>query len=190
MLSRSSVAIALTFLAASVSPARAQGGFISPFLGFSYGGDVAAVCQSLTNCDDRRMNWGVALGKSNGVLGFEAEIGYAKNFFGDTPNTNNSVLTVMSSLLVSVPAGPIRPYGLFGIGLVRPHASLDTSALNVTKNALGYDFGGGLNIFFTHGVGIRGDIRHIQTFEDLTLGIFESEKLSFWRGSAGLVFAF
>jgi opacity protein-like surface antigen len=189
MLSRSSVAIALTFLALSVSLARAQG-YISPFLGFSYGGDVAAACQSLTNCDDRRMNWGVALGKSNGVLGFEEEIGYAKNFFGDTPNTNNSVLTVMSSLLVSVPAGPIRPYGLFGIGLVRPHASLDTSALNVTKNALGYDFGGGLNIFFTHGFGIRGDIRHIQTFEDLTLGIFESEKLSFWRGSAGLVFAF
>ncbi len=149
-MSRSSVAIALTFLALSAAPARAQG-FISPFVGFAYGGDVAAVCQSLTNCDERRTNWGVALGKSSGVLGFEEEFGYAKNFFGDTPNTNNSVLTVMSNLLVVVPAGPVRPYGLFGIGLVRPHASLDTSTLNVTKNALGYDFGGGVNIFFTHG---------------------------------------
>jgi Outer membrane protein beta-barrel domain len=189
MMARSSAAIALTFLALSSTPAHAQG-FISPFLGFAYGGDVAAVCRSLTSCEDRRSNWGVAFGSARGVLGFEEEIGYAKNFFGDTPNSNNSVLTVMSNLMVVVPAGPVRPYGVIGLGLVRPHFALDSSTLAVTNNSLGYDFGGGVNIFFSQGFGIRGDIRHIETFDDLTLGIFQSDKLNFWRGSAGLVFRF
>ena len=68
--------------------------------------------------------------------------------------------------------------------------SFGTSAFDLSKNAIGYDFGGGVNIMFTHGFGIRGDIRDIRTFQDLTLGIFDSQKLNFWRGSAGLVFQF
>lgn len=189
MMFRPYVAIAVAFVALSAAPARAQG-YIAPFLGFAYGGDVSAVCQSLTNCDDHRTNWGVAFGTMKGVLGFEEEIGYAKNFFGDTPNTNNSVFTLMSNLTVGIPAGPIRPYALFGVGLVRPHFEFGTSTLDVTNNSFGWDWGGGLNIFFTQGFGLRGDIRHIKTFEELTLGIFDNQKIDFWRGSAGLVFRF
>ena len=151
---------------------------------------MSATCKSLTNCDDHRTNWGVAFGKTHGALGFEEEIGYAKHFFGDTPGSDNAVLTIMSNLMVIVPAGPIRPYGLVGLGLMRPHFSVGTSALNVTKNSLGYDFGGGLNIFFTRGFGVRGDLRHLQTTDNFTFGLLSDEKLSFWRGSAALVFSF
>lgn len=182
-------AFAVLLAALSAKPASAQG-FISPFLGFTYGGDVAANCVSLTNCEERRTNWGVGFGTTHGVLGFEEEIGYAKDFFGKTAGGDNAVLTVMSNVLVIVPAGPIRPYALFGIGLMRPHIKFDSSALAFEKNALGYDIGGGVNIFFTRGVGIRGDIRHLQTFEDVTLGVFSNEKLDFWRASAGLTFRF
>jgi hypothetical protein len=100
------------------------------------------------------------------------------------------VLTAMSNFMVIIPAGPIRPYALFGIGLIHPHIAFDTSSFAFSKNALGYDVGGGLNIFLTHGFGIRGDVRHLQTFEDLSLGLFSDQKLGFWRGSAGLVFRF
>lgn len=171
------------------APASAQG-FISPFLGFTYGGDVAANCASLTNCEEKRTNWGVAFGTTHGVLGFEEEIGYAKNFFGKTDTGDNAVLTVMSNLLVVVPAGPIRPYALFGIGLMRPHVRFDASSLELENNALGYDIGGGVNVFLTRNLGIRGDVRHLQTFKDVTLGVFSNEKLDFWRGSAGLTFRF
>src|SRR5262245_53552015 len=182
-------AFAAAALLFSVTPARAQG-FISPFLGFSFGGDVAARCESLTNCEERRSNWGVAFGTTHGVLGFEEEIGYQKNFFGRTEAGDNSVLTLMSNLMLVVPAGPIRPYAIVGIGLIRPHAKFDASSLAFDQNALGYDIGGGLNIFFTHGFGLRGDLRHLQTFDDVTLGVFSNEKLDFWRGSAGLTFRF
>ena len=188
-MSRTKLAVALAALTLSAAPARAQG-FISPYLGFSYGGDVAADCASLTNCEEKRLNWGVSLGSSSGILGFEEDIGYAKDFFGKTPGSDNAVLTVMSNLLVVVPAGPIRPYALFGIGLIHPHIAFDSSSLDFSKNALGYDIGGGVNVFLTHGFGIRGDVRRLQTFKDLSLGVFSDQKLDFWRGSAGLVFRF
>jgi opacity protein-like surface antigen len=169
-------------------PVRAQG-FITPYIGYNYGGD-SQNCASLRNCEEKRMNWGVAIGKTGGVVGFEEDFAYAKNFFGKTPGVDNAVITVMSNLMLVIPAGPIQPYGLIGLGLVRSHAKLDTSVFNVTKNALGYDIGAGINIFPVHSVGVRGDIRHMKTLSDLTLGIFNADKLSFWRGSVGLTLRF
>jgi opacity protein-like surface antigen len=176
-------------MAAAAAPARAQG-FISPFVGFNFGGDQAANCQSLTNCEEKRLDWGVAFGSMSGILGFEEEIGYSKNFFGKSASVNNSVLTVMSNLMVIVPAGPIRPYGVIGLGLIRPHNEFNANGLDLSDNALGYDIGGGVNIFLTHGVGIRGDVRHLHTLQDITLGVLSDQKLDFWRGSAGLTFRF
>jgi len=76
------------------------------------------------------------------------------------------------------------------VGLIRPHASLDASNLSFDQNALGYDIGGGLNIFLAHAIGIRGDIRHLHTLQDVTLGLFSNDQLDFWRASAGLTFRF
>jgi opacity protein-like surface antigen len=171
------------------APARAQG-FITPFIGYNFGGDSGANCQTLRDCEDKRVNWGVALGTTHGILGFEEEIAYAKDFFGQSSTGDSSVLTVMSNLLVVVPAGPIQPYGLIGLGLIRPHIKFDSSSLDLSQNTLGYSIGGGLNIFLTHGVGLRGDVRHLHTLQDVTLGIFSSQRLDFWRASAGLTFRF
>jgi opacity protein-like surface antigen len=179
--------LAAALIAWTVAPARAQG-FISPFAGFNFGGD-SANCVSLTNCSERRLNWGASLGKTNGVFGIEEDIAYAPDFFGKTPGTNNAVLTVMSNLMIVVPAGPIQPYALIGLGLIRSHVESVTS-LTLNKNTLGYDIGGGINIFLTHSVGVRGDVRHMHTFQDVTLGLFGNDQLDFWRGSAGLTFRF
>ena len=172
----------------AAAPARADG-FITPYIGFNFGGD-SANCQTLTNCEEKRTNWGVTLGTTHGIFGFEADFGYAPDFFGKTPEGDNAVLHFMSDLMVVVPAGPIQPYAFIGLGVIRPHAKFDASSLAVDKNAFGHDLGGGLNIFFTHSVGVHGELRHLQTFKDFTLPGFSSDKLDFWRGSAGLTFRF
>ena len=55
---------------------------------------------------------------------------------------------------------------------------------------IGWDIGGGLNIFLAHGIGLRGDVRRLRTLQDVTLSLFGNDKIDFWRASAGLVFRF
>src|SRR5262245_42684674 len=148
--------IAALLLTMVSTPARADG-FLSPFVGFNYGGD-STNCEALTNCNDKRVNWGVGLGVTGGIFGFEEEFAYAPNFYGTSSDTDNAVLTLMSNLLLVIPAGPVRPYGLVGIGLVRAHAQLNPSSLADDQNSLGWDIGGGVNIFFGHTFGVRGDV--------------------------------
>ena len=175
-------------LCLSARTARADG-FISPFIGYNFGGD-SANCVGVTSCDERRNNWGVSLGTMGDVFGAELDIGYAPQFFGKTDTGDNAVLTVMANLMLIVPAGPIRPYGVVGLGLIRPHAQLNSSLVDVAQNTLGYDVGGGINIFVAHGFGLRGDVRHLHTLQDITLGVLQNEPLDFWRASAGVTFRF
>src|SRR4029453_4934394 len=108
-------------------PARADG-FIAPFIGFNFGGD-SSNCASLTNCEDKRTTFGVSLGSMGGVFGFEREMASTPDFFGKTPGGDNAMLTLMSNLMLVIPAGPIRPYGLIGLGLMRSHAQFNASSL-------------------------------------------------------------
>ncbi len=182
--------LTLVVLATLLSAASARAdGFISPYVGFNFGGD-SANCLAVNNCDERRNNWGVSLGSMGSIFGGEVDIAYAPQFFGKTDTGDNAVLTVMSNLMVIIPAGPVRPYGVIGLGLIRPHAQLNSSLSDVSQNTLGYDIGGGLNIFIVHSFGIRGDIRHMHTLQDITLGVLQNQSLDFWRASAGVTFRF
>jgi opacity protein-like surface antigen len=185
------LAIAVTLVMLLPAPARADG-FVTPFLGFNFGGD-SADCPRLTECDEKRLNFGVSFGSMGTVFGFEEDISYAKNFFGATPDSENSVFSAMSNLVVGVGVGPVRPYVLGGIGLIRSRvSSLAGSITDIDSggNALGYDLGGGITGMFGSNVGIRGDIRVFRTMKDVELLIFSGEKLEFWRASAGLAFVF
>jgi hypothetical protein len=182
------VACALALVVLAAGPARADG-FISPYLGYNFGGD-SDNCASLRNCQEKRNNWGVSFGSTHGIFGFEEDIAYASDFFGKTPGVSNGVLTVMSNLMVVIPAGPIQPYGIVGLGLIRPHMKLDAASLSLDQNTLGYDIGAGLNIFLVHGFGVRGDVRHLHTVRDVSLGVFGNDKLDFWRASLGVTFRF
>lgn len=181
----------LLAVAAGSTPARADG-FLVPFLGYNFAGD-SSNCQSLTNCEDKHANFGVSIGSGSGIFGFEEDIAWAKDFYGSLPGTDNNVFTAMSNLMVGVFTGPVQPYVLGGIGLVRSHVSLNP-AVSSSNNALGYDLGGGITVYPSRRVGIRGDLRHLHTFQDvdiLKLGtLFTGEKLEFWRASAGIAFRF
>jgi opacity protein-like surface antigen len=182
------ILVATVLLVSIAAPARADG-FISPFVGFNFGGD-SSNCASITSCEEKRLNWGVSLGTVNGVFGFEEEIGYASQFFGKTPGGDNAMLTLMSNLMIVIPAGPIQPYGTIGLGLMRSHAQFNASSLSLDNNSLGWDIGGGLSIFLGRSIGVRGDVRRLKTLQDVTLGVFGNDKVEFWRASAGLVFRF
>jgi hypothetical protein len=184
---RAAVLTAMLFGFAADASAQA---FISPFLGFNFGGD--ARCPELAGCEDKTLNFGVGLGTMGTVFGFEEEFGYAKDFFGDAPGLSSSVLTLMSNLMIVPNLGPVRPYGLVGLGLIKTHVELTPESVFTTdNNSLGWDIGGGVAIVGDR-IGIRGDIRYFHAFEDLdilgfTLG---DEKLDFGRGSVALVFTF
>lgn len=189
------VAFAVAASAAGSVPARADG-FITPYLGYNFGGD-SANCQSFSNCEEKHTNFGVSLASASGILGFEEDLGYAKDFFGSVPGVDNNVFTAMSNLMAGVFAGPVQPYVLAGVGLIRTHVSLNPLAGGAsTSNAFGYDLGAGISGFFSSHVGVRGDIRHLHTFQDVgvlhigPVDLVPNEKLDFWRASAGVSFKF
>jgi opacity protein-like surface antigen len=164
--------------------------FISPFIGFDFGGD--ANCPNITGCEDKRLNYGVSLGKMGSVFGFEEEFAYAKDFFGTAPSLNSSVLTVMSNVMFVPRIGPIRPYGLAGLGLIKTKVELTpVSLLTTNNNNFGWDIGGGVIIGGEH-VGVRGDIRYFHSFQDQTIAFFvlSNPKLNFGRASVALMLMF
>jgi opacity protein-like surface antigen len=172
------------------APAAAQG-FVSPLLGYDFGDDSS--CPAIAGCEDKNLNIGVGLGTLGRVVGFELDISYARDFFGEAPGYSSSVLTVMSNLLLGPQIGPVRPYGSGGVGLIKSHVSTDpTDLFDSTNNDFGWNIGGGVMIFATEHIGVRGDIRHFHAFQDLEILGFplSDTKLDFGRASAALVFRF
>jgi opacity protein-like surface antigen len=188
--------LAITTLAALATlavPSLAHAdGFISPLIGFNFGGDAS--CQTASNCEDKRLNFGVGLGAMNAVFGFEEEFAYARDFFGIRPGLQNaSVLTVMSNFMLVPKIGPVRPYVLGGVGLMKTHTEFTSTALLSTdNNNFGWDVGGGLMVTIAPHVGVRGDIRYFHSFQDLSVGGFalSDSKLDFGRAAAAVIFTF
>jgi opacity protein-like surface antigen len=182
---------ATAVVVASAAPAHAQG-FISPFIGYDFGGDSG--CANATGCTDKKLNWGVSFGALGPALGFEEEFAYARNFFGDIPGQSSSVLTLMSNLMVAPAIGPVRPYAVGGIGLMKTNVDFNSSSslLNASNNNAAWDLGAGVMGYFGDHVGIRGEIRHFRSFSDFDiLGVtVNNTKLRYNRASAGVVFKF
>ena len=176
---------ALAALALSVVPACADG-FVTPFLGYNFGGD-SVNCDSLTTCQEKHKNFGVSFGTTARAAGLEEDFSFAKNFY-DT-STDNSVLTIMTNVRLSLPLGPFQPYLVGGIGLIKPHASNNPLQVFTSKSAFGTDLGGGLTIMLGQGVGVRGDIRRFNA-TGLKLVLFSGARVDFWRASVGITFRY
>ena len=182
-------AIALAFLSCTATQARAQG-FFSVLFGYDYSG--VSLCETLRGCEEKHLNVGFSFGKLGKAGGFEEEIAWAKNFFGSNEaGADSNVLTVMSNFMIAPKIGPVRPYGLFGVGLMKAHVDLNPIAIvSFTNNTFGWNAGAGMIVMFGSHVGIRGDIRHFNSFQELNLvglSLGGGTKLSFGRASAALV---
>jgi opacity protein-like surface antigen len=166
--------------------------YVSPLIGYDFGGDSG--CPEITNCEDRNLNWGVSVGNLGNVLGSEIEFAYAKNFFGEIPGVSSSVLTVMGNGMIAPRFGPVQPYWLIGLGLMKTHVEFSTASLlgDNSENHFAWDTGGGLMVFPSRHVGVRGEIRYFHAFQDLEiLGLaLAKTKLDYGRAAAGVVFRF
>jgi len=203
---RSSGVLALAFLALIFvpSPARADV-MLTPFVGGNLFGSASAPLADFVGDHSRTTFGGSVTLTSHGIFGVEGDFAYTPKFFGTdfdvagVPVTlaRNNVLTAMANVTVGVPLqsqrGPygsgggrgVRPYGVAGFGLIRQQVDL-VGLLGYAANDLGYDLGGGVDIFLSRNVGIRGDFRYFRTLSgntisdllDLQPGAFNFSRLS------------
>jgi outer membrane protein with beta-barrel domain len=167
------------------TPARADG-YVAPFLGVNFNNPSG----------NGRANYGVDFGwMSRGIAGLEGDVGYAPNFFGSPGGFgDNHVLTAMGNLIVGVPIGSThtpaaRPYFTIGAGVVQTRVDGTVGPGGVQKvdtNNVGMNVGGGLMGYFSHHVGLRGDVRYIINFSDNNNTV-QFGQFHFWRGSIGIV---
>ena len=179
--------IAAALVALSSTEARAQGFFI-PLIGYDYSGD--STCPDFTGCENKKLNYGVAIGRLGRSTGFEQEFAYAKDFFG--VHQGSGVLTIMSNFMIAAKIGPVRPYVLGGVGLMKAHVDLGPGAfLSFTNNTPAWDVGAGVIVFIGQHFGVRGDFRHLYSFQNVEgLNLSTDNKLDFGRASIGLVLAY
>ena len=81
-----------------------------------------------------------------------------------------------------------------GIGVV--HTDISASSVGLynafTNNAFAFDAGGGLMVFFSDHVGVRGDLRYVRTFDKIQFAPLQlnNAALQFGRGTIGLTLRF
>ena len=189
-MSVSTLFLTLLISMASAVPAQAQG-FVSPFLGYNFGGDSG--CVEITNCEDKNLNWGVGVGALGPIFGGELEFAFIPDFFGESNAQSSSVFTLMGNFMLAPRFGPVQPYGTIGLGLIKTHAELTLPGLlESDNNDFGWNVGGGMFIFFGDHFGIRGDIRYFHAFSALEFVGFNlgETKLDYGRFSGALAVKF
>jgi len=178
-------------------PARADVLFI-PFFGVNFGGDSGR--QFSEAFDTKQYNWGASLGfMGGGIFGFEGDFGFSPDFYGKTEIGGSNAFTATGNLVLGIPFGGqkgfgVRPYGLVGAGLLSSKSNFGIGDSEIDQNNVTWSAGGGVMLFFGSRAGIRGDVRYFRTFDDLEiLGIPIAQspgKVDFTRGSLGFVLRF
>ena len=171
-------------VALAPEPARADG-FIVPWIGGNAGTGNATGLIDL----------GASVGATAAsVVDVDFELGYSPDFFGN--GLNSYVLTTMGNLTVGIPFGGtraprIRPYLIGGIGLIRARVEDRRLGYSFANNDVGVTFGGGVTGFVADHVGVRADLRYIQSLEDdysaTPLNQFQLGGFHYWRTSIGVV---
>jgi opacity protein-like surface antigen len=191
---RKFVLSSLTFALLAAAPAAAQttGGLVTPFIGVV----------TDTPIDENRTVYGGSVGATGSIVGFEFDFGYTPNFyeveddFGEL-GSSGSVTTVMGNLLIGAPLGRVRPYATVGAGLMRSNLEFFDVFDDLSRNDFGINYGGGVMLFVSDNVGIRGDVRQFRSLRNEDLdddfpepGDFELGDFTFWRATAGVTFRF
>ena len=178
-------AIGVLFLLGA-SPARAET-MLTGFGGVALGGST----------DRTRGTCGGSIGfLGHGIVGFEAEFATTPEFFGKASGdvfTKNNVLTLMGSVLLAAPAGPVRVYGAAGAGLLKTRLNDPDRLFSIDSNDFGINVGGGLIAYLGDNVGLRADVRYFRDLQDTDRdGAFDMGlgNVSYWRVVGGITLKF
>jgi opacity protein-like surface antigen len=175
--------VAGTILCVSAPGEARADGLLVPWFGGVFSQDPV---------DSARASVGLSYGavSSGDLFGFELDFGYTPSFFGNKSAVGkNSMVTLMADLIVGpsfeTRAGKgVRPYGVFGIGLVHPEVGGNAD------NNFGWNAAGGVMGYFTSNVGVRFDLRYFHTVDNTSAANtiqLEPGAIHFWRASVGVV---
>lgn len=201
------VPLALAALAALLlpSPARADV-LLTPFVGVNFGGSASSAVADFIGSQSHTTFGGSVAVMGGGIFGVEGDLGYSPRFFGTDLRVagvpvslaQNNVLTAMGNLIVGVPlqghsGTGVRPYAVAGLGLIRQNVSLVDGLVNYGANDLGFDIGGGVLVFFSKNIGIRGDLRYFRSISGNTIGDLidlQPGAFNFTRATIGVTFRY
>ncbi|MBI3050695.1 MAG: hypothetical protein HYY76_20585 [Acidobacteria bacterium] len=169
---------------------------ITPFIGSSFAPETTFLI--FEEGAGRKLTLGGSVTLlSDGFLGVEADFGHTTGFFqGDDPLglvLSSRVTTLTGSVILAVPLSitreSLRPYVVGGVGLLQARSKHAAGLFPVDKNLLGVDIGAGAIGMVTFRTGLRFDLRYIKAASGAD-GPFARpglSRLSFWRGTAGVV---
>ena len=190
--------LAATLILVATTPGLARADtLIMPFFGLNFGGDAGKTFS--TARESKQQTFGVSAAFfGGGVVGLEADFGFSPDFFGKSDVGGSSVSTFMGNLILAVPFGGqkgfgVRPYFLAGAGVLRSTADIEGVFDAGSENSVAWNTGGGVLLFFGNNYGVRFDIRYFKTFDDVDTGegvINGPGKVDFTRGTLGFVFRF
>jgi opacity protein-like surface antigen len=209
------IGLVLLFVTAMARPASADWLF-TPYYGIVFGGAANTVdIDTLDEAFEQRSTFGGSLsGTANGIFGFEVDFSYSPNFFQLTEggedfeffDVNSSITTLMGNAVVSIPVGGttgggVRPYVTGGIGLMRANIGFEDLFDDLSTNELGMNVGGGVHVFFSDNIGLRGDLRYFRGLgqqddddpeedDDFIDEDFGLDDFDYWRGTIGVTFRF
>jgi hypothetical protein len=128
-------------------------------------------------------------------IGFEVDFGYSPDFFENDIGlgADSNLTTLMGNLMFSgAIGGNSRIYGTVGGGLQKSSVEGADDFFDVDRNDFGVNAGGGLILFFSEHVGVRGDARYFRSLQDIDVGDLAVSlgHFDFWRVYGGLSFAF
>jgi opacity protein-like surface antigen len=161
--------------------------FLTPYAGATFGADAPT----------SKPAFGASLTFMGKIAGFEVDLGYTPDFFDEDSDVvligDSNVTTLMGNLVVGPGAGPFRPYGVIGLGLLRSRVDGGDFFEDISTNSFGFNAGFGVTGLVSERVGFRGDVRYFRSLEDpevdddfdVAVGNFD-----FWRATGGITFRF
>lgn len=194
-MSRSARFLAALIVCACPSSAAADW-LLTPFIGSSFAPETTLLI--FEEGAGRALTLGGAAAfLSDGMLGLEAEVGHTAGFFeGSDPRglvLSSRVTTLTGSLLLAVPLSitreSLRPYLVTGVGLLQARSKHAAGLFPIDQNFLAVDVGAGAIGMIGPRTGLRFDVRYIKAASGAD-GPFARpglSRLSFWRGTAGVV---
>jgi hypothetical protein len=167
----------------------------TPFLGGTFAPQIPIVNLEQSAGTTKVVVGGSTALLSDGIFGIEGDFGYSPRFFERSSqflNAGSNVMTFLGNVVVALPLSvtreSLRPYAVGGIGLIHAAAAaLVVQELDIDRNLLGYDLGGGAIGMFDPNVGVRFDLRRFQTVHELENQLTQQRShLSFWRATVGV----
>jgi outer membrane protein with beta-barrel domain len=185
--------VGASFVVLAARDATAQG-FINPFVGTTLSSPTAAGSST-------KPGYGVAFGGLGKVVGGETEIAYFPEVIDNTANhlAKNRVISFSGGAIIGPTFDRAKPYFAIGAGDLHLNVtSLASLAIpnpdSLSNDYFSFNVGGGVFAFFSHHVGVRGDVRYFRAFgiklTDLATAGLALDRFNFWRASIGLAVKF